>query len=123
MRKIVYKGKSKSGEWIHGSLVQDGDKCLIDDNTNITEVNKHTVGLKLNVKDRMKNDLFEGDSIILKNRNAKKGYYVTKIVWSQKNLCFLPELNDTILFDVPAIKSCVIASNENLRKYLNITSP
>lgn len=69
-REILFRGKSKkTGKWIWGSLIQNGEydfaiyDCNEHSDYNGEEVEEETIGQYINLNDRKGHRIFEGDII------------------------------------------------------------
>ena len=93
-REIKFRGKRpNSGKWIYGYLFQDGiHSYILSERFNAPEcsceVLPETVGMSLCGNDKHGNELFQGDRVVVIDRNHAEGV----ITWSDEHLAFLVEI-------------------------------
>lgn len=71
MRKIEFRGKSKTGEWVFGYLIEgeaDGTLYIGKNNMQCTAVDPETVGQFIGFDDKYNKPIYEGDIVLYNKR-------------------------------------------------------
>lgn len=122
-REIIFRGKTKDGEWVYGSLIQAGEYCCIlqdeekvdpmdfpylDNETGCldgyaTPVTPETVGQFTGLYDKNDKKIFKGD-IVKVVYTEKRDYQGVKyddefemietVIYYEKHACFMLEINN-----------------------------
>ena len=86
MRKIEFRGKTKTGEWVFGYLIEgeaDGTLYIGKNNMQLTAIDPETVGQFIGFCDKNNNPIYEDDIILYKNRR----YF--KVVFEEGSFLFM----------------------------------
>lgn len=83
-RRILFRGKLKSGEWASGNLNVDSKGiCIIRPGKNVVgkygRVNPETVGQATGILDKRARDIFEGDILKIHHKTPRRRPAVVKV--------------------------------------------
>lgn len=110
MREILFRGKTKTGKWAYGDLLQatEDKACLIVymDNKrkcNYRDINPETVGQFTGLTDKNGTKIFEDDIVKVTYTEKRKSYgvkydwefnFIEQVIYGNEQACFMLKINN-----------------------------